>query len=545
MSPDDVIGQWLDELPIYAEDQLQILDKSNRLVPLRLNRVQLDFHARLEAQLAELGRVRCVVLKARQLGLSTYLAARMFHAAHLRPQGARCYVLAHDDDTAKKLALMSRTMYTQLDPSMRRGMTKSNDHELALTNGAFLEYHTAGKGTRGRGGTVSHYHSSEVGFQEKAALHMAASLQQLGKREETEAYFESTANGPIGAFYEIWREAKRGENDFLPVFYPWFWDPEYSSPAPAGFGLSHEAPNDIVLSEHEYAERHGLDDAQMYWRRMKIGELGMAGLDGALVFAQEYPATDEEAFGGTSLDSFISPQHVEQALKRPVMPEMMRLPLVLGCDPAPAHGGSSTAVVWRRGTAAYQIARWNGLGVEEQANRLYEIFIADGASRLGIDTSEGTGQAIFELLRARAGLAGRVFPVVFGSKPNDRSRYRNKRAEMWATMGLWLARQVHLATELALPGQATLAAELVSVRRKEGDERLITLESKDEMRRRGIASPDGADALAITFAWPDPDESHAGFHVATMPGEAAWQRPPDRLRSAPDDYHVAPMGLEL
>ena len=544
------LARWKRDLPTYARQQLRILDKSNQIIPLRLNAVQRDFHAKLEAQRARIGRVRVVVLKARQLGLSTYLAARMFAHAHLRAAGARCYVLTHDDDTAKKLCKMPKLMYDHLTPELRRARAKANDHELELSHGALLEYHTAGQGTKGRGGTISHFHSSEVGFQDHAALHMAASLQQLGERPGTEAYFESTANGPSGPFYELWRGATNHSDDysdFMPVFYPWHRDPEYATPVPPGFALSWDRPNDVVPSEHEYAEQHGCTLAQMHWRRRKMRDLGLMGMDGALVFSQEYPATPEEAFLGTTLDSFISPQHVHRAMARPVLPEMMQMPLVLGCDPSPAHGSASTALVWRRGTCAYRIERWRGLGAEQQAQRLYETFLAERAVRLCIDTSEGTGHAIYEMLRGRPGLSGHVHAVQFGGRPNDRSRFTSKRAEMWTAMHNWLARDVHLVDEHAVPGQPTLATELISVRRKEGNERQVKLESKDDMRRRNVASPDGADALAVTFALPDPDPGMVqGTWIASTEFRPAQHVRQGGLPYTPDDgYHVATMDTGL
>ena len=538
-SQNDLLRRWLDWLPEYAAQQLRILDKSNRVIPLALNAIQLDFHQRLEAQKAELGRVRVVVLKARQVGISTYLAARMFWQAHLRTGGARCYVLAHDDDTAKKLARMPRLMHHYLDPALRREAVKTNDHELELANTAVMEYHTAGQGTKGRGGTISHYHSSEMAFQDHAAMHMAASLQQLGDRDGTEAYFESTANGPAGPFYEKWRDATSGGSDFIPVFYPWFQQDEYATPAPPDFRLDPDPPNAAVLSEREYAEAHQLNDAQMFWRRRKIRELGSAGIDGALLFAQEYPATPSEAFGGTSLDSFISPQHVEAARSRNsvIDPLQAQHPLVMGVDPAPAHGSASTAIVWRRGTVCYRIERLRGLGFRDQAMRIHQEAMQGGAARICVDASEGTGNDICEMLMSMAGTAGKVVPVRFGDPAFDRSRYRNVRAEIWSKMGAWLSREASIPDEHAAPGQPTLATELLSVKRKEGMEKLITLESKDQMRQRGVASPDGADALATTFFYPDPEADVGG--VTLVPHD--WQagmHPPGVYTPPPQPEHV-------
>ena len=541
---DATLKRWLADLPEYAQSQLRILDKSNRQVPLVLNAIQRDLHRRLEAQRASLGRVRVIILKARQVGISTYLAARMFWHAHLRKGGARCYVLAHDDATAKKLAKMPKGMWNALDPALRRPALKQNDHELELANSALLEYHTAGQGTKGRGGTISHFHSSEVGFQAHAAMHMGASLQQLGDRDGTEGYWESTANGPAGAFYEMWRSAHLPDSDTLPVFYPWFHDPEYVTEPPMHFALDPDPPNDTVESERDYAERYGLSHPQMYWRRRKALELGSAGLDGWLFFAQEYPACADEAFGGTSLDSFISPQHVEAARRRNSIldPLQAQHPLILGVDPAPSHGNSATAVVWRKGSVCYRIERWRGLSPESLKMRLYEEAVQGGAARICIDESEGVGHSLVTSLQSFGGTAGKVVGVTFGAHAFDRSRYFNQRAELWAKMAAWLSHQATIPDEPAAPGTPTLATELVSVQRKPGNEHVVQLERKSEVIKRLGRSPDGADALAVTFYYPDP-EADVGATVVAPHDWRDGMAPQDVYHPPAGDSFVAPMEM--
>ena len=68
----------LTDFPYYAEHCLTIRSKAGGLVPLRLNRIQRTVHDRLEEQLRETGRVRALILKARQPGVSTYVEARFF-----------------------------------------------------------------------------------------------------------------------------------------------------------------------------------------------------------------------------------------------------------------------------------------------------------------------------------------------------------------------------------------------------------------------------------------------------------------------------------
>jgi hypothetical protein len=84
--------------------------------------------------------------------------------------------------------------------------------------------------------------------------------------------------------------------------------------------------------------------------------------------------------------------------------------------------------------------------------------------------------------------------VNFGSK-SEMPAYGNKRAEMWGLMREWLKTAV-------LPKDRELRTDLVGPTYKQNSLGAILLERKEDMRRRGAASPDSADAIAITFAYP-------------------------------------------
>ena len=107
-------------------------------------------------------------------------------------------------------------------------------------------------------------------------------FQGISQAEGTEVILESTANGAAGEFYRIFQGAMAGENEYIPVFIPWFVTSEYRRDPGEGFVLT--------LEEEKYKKEYDLDDAQMFWRRIKIGE------SGERKFRQEYPATAEEAF---------------------------------------------------------------------------------------------------------------------------------------------------------------------------------------------------------------------------------------------------------
>ena len=73
------------DLPYFAEHALKLRPKTGAVVPFVFNAAQLKLHEAIERQKTEHGRVRVVVLKARQLGISTYIAARLFHRTITKP----------------------------------------------------------------------------------------------------------------------------------------------------------------------------------------------------------------------------------------------------------------------------------------------------------------------------------------------------------------------------------------------------------------------------------------------------------------------------
>ena len=121
-----------------------------------------------------------------------------------------------------------------------------------------------------------------------------------------------------------------------------------------------------------------------------------------------------------------------------------------------------------------------------------------------MDESEGVGHHVVTYLAGISGTAGKVVGIQFGGSASDTTLYFNKRAEIWMKMAKWLADGGAILNEVVSGNSATLASELLAPRLVI-NEKKIQIEAKDQMLKRGIKSPDGADALACTFVYPDPD----------------------------------------
>ena len=242
-----------------------------------------------------------IILKARQQGLSTYTGGYLYHAVSQQP-ARKAMVITHHADSTRALFDMTKR-YHENCPEILRPHTKySSRRELSfdVLSSSFVVA-TAGGDSVGRGETLTHLHASELAFWPKstAADIWNGLLQAVPNTKGTAVFVESTANGVTGIFYDLWRGATAGENGFVPVFIPWFTDPDYREPVPANF--------ERTPDEEELAEKYSLDDEQLMFRRRKIAQNGID------LFRQEYPAEPDEAFLTTGRPVF-NPEQLQVCL---------------------------------------------------------------------------------------------------------------------------------------------------------------------------------------------------------------------------------------
>ena len=268
----------------FARRQLRIItkDAAQGYVPFEFNEAQKKIHVAIEKQIKEKGRVRALVLKARQQGISTYTAGRVFWKTFYTPH-TRSVVIAHDSATSDALFTMSKNFIDRMSEDFKPELIRSNAKEVKFShNDSGFRLYTAGSPEAGRGTTPTILHCSECAFWQSDEKILAGLFQGVSSADGTEIILESTANGATGAFYRMWKAAERGENDYVPIFLPWFMTKEYTMTPPDNFQRN--------LEEEELSEEYDLDNGQLWWRRMKIGEGGESK------FRQEYPSTAEEAF---------------------------------------------------------------------------------------------------------------------------------------------------------------------------------------------------------------------------------------------------------
>lgn len=276
--------EYSEDFERFATDHIRILpkDATQGFIPFAFNEAQAHINEQLEKQLKETGKVRAIVLKARQQGISTFSAARVFWKTYYAAF-TKSVIMAHDSATSDALFTMSRNIIENMNDDMRPAFKKSNAKELQFShNNAGYRLYTAGSPEAGRGTTPTILHASEVAFWLHAEKILSGLFNGLSQAAGTEVIIESTANGAEGEFFRLWQGAVAGENEYIPIFVPWFLTSEYRRPSPEGF--------ERTVEEDDLLDKYGLDDDQLYWRRLKVGE------GGKRKFQQEYPATAEEAF---------------------------------------------------------------------------------------------------------------------------------------------------------------------------------------------------------------------------------------------------------
>ena len=279
----------------FASDNIKIITKDARrgFVNFTFNDCQKKITEILDEQLSTNGKVRAIILKARQQGISTYCAGRVFWKTYFTPH-ARSVVMAHDSATSDALFNMSRNIIRNMDSLYKPTELRSNAKEIVISSPHFnkdatgekpvssYRLYTAGSPEAGRGTTPTIAHLSEIAFWQHDEKILAGLFQGISEAPGTEVILESTANGAQGEFYRLWKGALEGENEYTPIFLPWFTTSEYYRKPPEDFERSSE--------EELLVEQHQLNNGQLYWRRLKIAE------GGELKFRQEYPATPDEAF---------------------------------------------------------------------------------------------------------------------------------------------------------------------------------------------------------------------------------------------------------
>jgi hypothetical protein len=356
------VDSWRD---ILIGACLKVRSKRRGLVELRPNRAQREFARRCTN--------RNIVLKARQLGITTYVAARFFIRTITQP-GTMTVQVAHDQESAEEIFKIVHRFWENLPDTMRQGalLTSHANVRQIVFSRLDSEYRvaTAADPNAGRGLTIHNLHCSEVarwpGNTEETLASLRAAVPTDG-----EVVLESTPNGAGGVFYEEWQKAE--ETGYTRHFFPWWYDDDYR--------VAVSSLQSLTPEEQELMARTGLSESQIAWRRVKRAQLrGLA--------VQEYAEDPVSCFLASGECVFDLPaiEHSLHACTEPVeqrdnqrlsvwFPPRLGKAYIIGVDPAGGgtEGDYSCAEVIEHRTGL-QCAELHGhFGPRDLAARLVEL----------------------------------------------------------------------------------------------------------------------------------------------------------------------------
>ena len=293
----------LKDYKTYSSKYLWITDKKGDKIKLKQNNVQLKLDQAIEDCRANDKLVRIIILKSRQMGISTDIEGRMMFETSTK-SNRNGLVAAHRDDSTAAIFAKTKYYYDNLDSSVKPLQQASNAKELIFNRpthyygnmiglNSKIKVQTAGNAGIGRSETFHYVHLSEYAFWQGVdanapSKQLSGILQSVPKLPDTWVIIESTANG-INDFKDEWDKAVRGESGFIPVFLAWYDHEEYQLEVD-----DHQK----FISEMKDYERWLYYDLKLpiervaWWRhKLKFdcnGDLNM--------MRQENPTTPEEAF---------------------------------------------------------------------------------------------------------------------------------------------------------------------------------------------------------------------------------------------------------
>lgn len=273
-----------DDFQFYSQHCLKIRTKDGNVVNLKPNTAQQQLLELINKQHEQEGKIRVIILKARQMGLSTMVGGWLYWWLSQR-RAQRGMVVTHHADSTRALFDMTRRYHENCPDALKPHTKYSSRKEINfdVLDSSYVVA-TAGGDSIARGETITVAHLSELAFwsPSTAAENFNAIMQAIPNKPNTAVFVESTANGVSGKFYDLWKGACEGTNGFIPVFLPWYIQDEYQEEPPENMEYT---PDELTLKQ-----KCNVTDAQLAFRRKKIAQ---NGLD---LFRQEYPADADEAF---------------------------------------------------------------------------------------------------------------------------------------------------------------------------------------------------------------------------------------------------------
>ena len=278
------------KIPVYQfiERFLYIRTKDGGIIKFILNEEQVDLYIEICKQRRAGKPVRLNILKARQIGFSTFIAGLYFCLVIFNPN-KRAIIVADTAEHATNLFDKYKLFYEMLPTELKIPTKKSNAKALVVDygNGSTSEIKIVCEGDNAaRSDTAQFLHNSESAFWSELNATMA-SLNQVVSVTNKDSFiiFETTANG-YNEYKTLYDKHVKGDGSYKALFYPWWGHKDYQEPY-RGF--------ELLPHEQALVEKLNLSLDQIAWYRLQYDAVG-ENID---LLRQEHPSTPSEAFIGT------------------------------------------------------------------------------------------------------------------------------------------------------------------------------------------------------------------------------------------------------
>lgn len=284
------IDNELFDFRVFAKTFLKIKTKQGDIIPFSLNVAQEKLLQVIEQMIAQGRPIRIIILKARQMGLSTLTQAYIFWRLIVTPM-QKCLTLAHKMDASNNLFDMYSRYYEYMPEFLKPELEANNEKKIKYKKLQSENKIASAEGHGvGRSDTFQFLHCSEIAFYRNAKDTMLDLLQSA--KYAKMIIIESTANGLGDEFYNRWKDAESGDSAYYPLFLSWVDFPEYSETI-LSIEEREKIANSLTDREKELAQTHGATLEQIKWRRSTLkNECG----NDEDKFNQEYPTTPADAF---------------------------------------------------------------------------------------------------------------------------------------------------------------------------------------------------------------------------------------------------------
>lgn len=351
-----------------AEKLLRVRTREGVSAPLAANPTQRLFEQRRGPH--------NIVLKARQMGMTTWVAGRFFLKTITRP-GTLSLQVAHTREAAEEIFQIVHRFLDYLPDELREGplfTSRTNVRQIVFPQmDSQYRVVSAGERNAGRGLTVQNLHCSELARWPGDPAETLAGL-RAAMAPDAESILESTPEGIGGCFYDEWQKAD--ETGLIRHFFPWWLEPRYRAEAAEEISLT--------VEERGLMDAHHLDLEQIgFRRRIRANFRGLA--------RQEYAEDDQSCFraSGDSIFDLDAIDHRLAALPEPVerrrngelevwLPPIAGKRYVVAVDPA---GGGSNGDY----SAAQVIEMKTGLQCAEFAGHVGGLELANLVTSLAAE----------------------------------------------------------------------------------------------------------------------------------------------------------------